>query len=99
MIAPGYLARFVPARIGDADIRVLTFVADHDVPDVRPDLTYEEQVRYVAHGAGDLGTSRDYLANIVGHFTHLGITDAHCTDLLFAVDAYLAALAIRESAR
>lgn len=99
MIAPGYLARFVPARIGDADIRVLTFVADHDVPDVRPDLTYEEQVRYVAHGVGDLGTSRDYLANIVGHFTHLGITDAHCSDLLFAVDAYLAALTIRESAR
>lgn len=99
MIAPGYLARFVPARIGDAEFRVLTFVADHDVPDVRPDLTHEEQVRYVAHGVGDLGTSRDYLANIVAHFTHLGITDAHCSDLLRAVDAYLSALAERESAR
>ncbi|MBS0123263.1 gamma-glutamylcyclotransferase [Thetidibacter halocola] len=97
MIAPGYLARFVPARIGDADIRVLAFIADHDVPDVRPDLTYEEQIRYVAHGAGDLGTSRDYLANIVGHFTHLGITDAHCSDLLCAVDAHLAALTNKES--
>ena len=93
MLAPGYLARFVPARIGDADIRVLTFLADHDVPDVRPDLTHEEQVRYVAHGVGDLGTSRDYLANIVAHFTHLGITDAHCTDLLCAADDRLAALA------
>ena len=93
MIAPGYLARFIPARIGDADIRVLAFVADHDVPDVRPDLTHEEQVRYVAHGVGDLGTSRDYLANIVAHFTHLGITDAHCTDLLCAADDRLAALA------
>jgi cation transport protein ChaC len=98
MIAPGYLARFIPARIGDADIRVLTFVADHDVPDVRPDLTHEEQVRYVAYGAGDLGTSREYLANIVGHFTHLGITDAHCSDLLRAVDAYLAARAEQEPA-
>jgi glutathione-specific gamma-glutamylcyclotransferase len=77
----------------------VTFVADHDVPDVRPDLTHEEQVRYVAHGAGDLGTSRDYLANIVGHFTHLGIADAHCSDLLRAVDAYLAALAEQEPAR
>ena len=67
--------------------------------DVRPDLTHEEQVRYVAHGMGDLGTSRDYLANIVAHFTHLGITDAHCSDLLRAVDAYLSALAERESAR
>ena len=99
MIAPGYLARFVPARVGDADLRVLTFVADHDVPDVRPDLTHEEQVRYVAHGAGDLGTSRDYLANIVGHFMHLGIADDHCTDLLREVDAYLAALAGQEPAR
>jgi cation transport protein ChaC len=99
MIAPGYLARFIPARIGDADIRVLAFVADHDVPDVRPDLTFEEQIRYVAHGTGDLGTSRDYLANIVGHFTHLGISDDHCTDLLRAVDAYLAAQAEQEPAR
>ena len=99
MIAPGYLARFVTARIGDADLRVLTFVADHDVPDVRPDLTHEEQVRYVAHGAGGLGTSRDYLANIVGHFMHLGIADDHCTDLLREVDAYLAAQDEREPAR
>lgn len=90
MLAPGYLARFVPARIGDTDIRVLTFLADHDVPDVRPDLTHEEQVRFLAHGAGDLGTSREYLANIVEHFTHLGITDDHCAELLRAVDAYLA---------
>jgi glutathione-specific gamma-glutamylcyclotransferase len=93
MLAPGYLARFIPARIGDEEIRVLTFLADHDVPDVRPDLTHEEQVRYVAHGAGDLGTSRDYLASIVGHLTHLGIADAHCTHLLRAVDAHLADLA------
>lgn len=99
MIAPGYLARFIPSRIGDADIRLLAFVADHDVPDVRPDLTREEQVRYIAHGAGDLGTSRDYLANIVGHFTHLGITDDHCTELLREVDAYLAAQAEQEAAR
>jgi cation transport protein ChaC len=99
VIAPGYLARFVPARIGDAEVRVLAFVADHDVPDVRPDLTHEEQVRYIAHGAGDLGTSRDYLANIVDHFAHLGIADDHCTDLLRAVDAYLAARAAKETAR
>jgi cation transport protein ChaC len=90
MLAPGYLARFVPARIGNVDIRVLTFLADHEGPDVRPDLTRDEQVRYLAHGAGDLGTSRDYLANIVAHFTHLGIADDHCSTLLREVDAYLA---------
>jgi len=93
MLAPGYLARFIPARIDDEEVRVLTFVADHAVPDVRPDLTHAEQVRYVAHGAGDLGTSRDYLANIVEHLALLGIADAHCTQLLRAVDDHLAALA------
>ena len=93
MLAPGYLARFIPSRIGDEEVRVLTFLADHDVPDVRPNLTHEEQVRYVAHGAGDLGNSRDYLASIVEHLMHLGIADAQCTHLLQAVDAHLAALA------
>jgi cation transport protein ChaC len=98
MLAPGYLARFIPARIGDAEVRALTFLADHDVPDVRPDLTHEEQVRYVAHGAGDLGTSRDYLASIVGHLGELGIVDQPCSDLLNAVDTYLAAAAEKEPA-
>jgi cation transport protein ChaC len=99
MLAPGYLARFVPARIGGEKVRVLTFLADHDVPDVRPDLTREEQVRYIAHGAGDLGTSRDYLASIVDHVALLGIADDHCTDLLREVDAYLAAKPERAPAR
>jgi len=98
MLAPGYLARFIPARIGEEEIRVLTFLADHDVPDVRPELTHEEQVRYVAHGAGDLGTSRDYLASIVGHLGELGIVDQPCTNLLNAVDSYLAATAEKEPA-
>ena len=84
MLAPGYLPRFIPARIGDEEVGVLTFVADHDVPDIRPDLTHADQVRYVAHGAGDLGTSRDYLASIVAHLGELGIVDQTCTDLLNA---------------
>jgi glutathione-specific gamma-glutamylcyclotransferase len=99
MLAPGYLARFIPARIGDEEVRVLTFLADHAVPDVRPDLTHEKQVRYVAHGAGELGSSRDYLASIVGHLGEIGIVDRHCTELLNAVDAYLAASVGREPAR
>jgi cation transport protein ChaC len=87
-------------RIADPETSLFrTFLADHDVPDVRPDLTREEQVRYIAHGAGDLGTSRDYLASIVDHVAHLGIADDHCTDLLREVDAYLAAQAAKELAR
>ena len=43
--------------------------------------------------------SVEYLANMVGHFAHLGIVDDHCTELLRAVDAHLAARADREPAR
>jgi cation transport protein ChaC len=91
MLAPGYLARIVPARIGEERIRALTFLADRDVPDIRPDLTREDPGRYLAHGVGALGTSRDYLASIVAHLAHLGIADAQCSALLAAVDAHLAA--------
>jgi cation transport protein ChaC len=54
-----------------------------------PDLPREVQVRYIATGRGFLGTSREYLANIVSHFEALGIHDAHCADLLAEVDAYV----------
>jgi cation transport protein ChaC len=99
VIGPGYLPGFVPVRIAGADVMALTFLANHDFTDIRGDLTPAEQIRYIATGAGFLGTSRDYLANIVGHFTHLGIVDAHCSELLRAVDAYRAAEAGEAGAR
>ena len=97
-IGPGYLATFVPVRIAGEDTSALTFLADHDYPDIRGDIARSEQVRCIATGAGFLGTSREYLANIVDHFGHLGIEDDHCTDLLREVDAYLAARAGQELA-
>ena len=76
-IGPGYLATFVPVRIAGEDTSALTFLADHDYPDIRGDIARSEQVRCIATGAGFLGTSREYLANIVDHFGHLGIEDDH----------------------
>ena len=99
VIGPGYVPGFVPVRIAETDATALTFLANHDFPDIRGDLSPAEQVRYIATGAGFLGTSRDYLVNIVDHFTHLGIVDAHCTELLQAVDAHLAAEANGVAAR
>lgn len=91
MIGPGYQPLFVEAEIDGGAVEALAFVADHDTDAIRPDLSRVEQVRYIAGGAGVLGTSRDYLAGIVDHFAHLGIHDADCTALLQDVDAYLAA--------
>ncbi|PWJ21658.1 gamma-glutamylcyclotransferase [Jannaschia seohaensis] len=99
VIAPGYIPTFIPLRMGEQDALALTFLADHDDPDIRGDITRDEQIRYIATGAGVLGTSRDYLANIVDHFAHLGITDAHCEDLWRAVEDYPAARPNKETAR
>ncbi len=92
VIAPAYVARFVQAELDDGTVPALAFLADHSVDDIRPDLTRSEQIRYIAHGAGFLGTSREYLANIVSHFDALGIHDDECTGLLHDVDRYLATL-------
>ena len=42
---------------------------------IRPDLTRAEQVRYLATGAGILGTSLAYIENLAGQFAALGIDD------------------------
>lgn len=90
LAGPGYVPAFVPARIGGTETPALTFLADAKSPDIRADIPRNDQVRYIATGTGFLGTSRDYLANIVSHFALLGIEDAHCEDLLRDVDAFLA---------
>ncbi len=90
MIGPGYIPTFVTGMLGERPQALVTFVGDHASPDICPGLTEEETVRFIATGAGILGTSRDYLGNIVGHFDTLGISDAYCSGLLRAVDAYLA---------
>lgn len=91
VLAPGYVPAFVPVRIGNDTVQALTFLVDHSCDVIQPDLTHEQQVRYIATGEGFLGTSRDYLANIVSHFDTLGIHDAHCARLLRDVDTFRAA--------
>ena len=98
VIGPGYIPEFVPVRIGDTDATALSFLANHDNAVIRGGITREEQVRCIATGAGFLGTSREYLVNIVEHFALLAIVDDHCADLLEAVDAYLAAEAEQQVA-
>ncbi len=99
VIGPGYVPAFVPVRIGGTDATALTFLADHGYADIRGDIAWGDQVRYIATGAGFLGTSLQYLSNIVDHFAHLGIVDVHCTDLLEAVEAYRAESAPQEPAQ
>ena len=89
MIAPGYHARFVEAMLDDGPVRALVFVADHSVPEIQPELSRTDQIRLIATGSGFLGSSRDYLANIVEHFATLGIHDEDCISLLRSVESHL----------
>jgi cation transport protein ChaC len=89
MLAPGYHARFVEVMLDDGPVRALVFVADHSVPDIQAELSRVDQIRFIATGSGFLGSSRDYLANIVEHFKALGIYDQDCVSLLRSVDAHL----------
>lgn len=86
VIGPGYSPSLVDATIGGAQARVLTFLADHDCATVCPEISREKQISFLRNGSGFLGTSRDYLANIVHQFTTLGIVDEDCASLLREVD-------------
>jgi cation transport protein ChaC len=86
MIGPGYHARMVPVVIEGEAARALTFLADHDDPLMRADITRAEQVRYAATGEGFLGTSYDYLAGTVAHLAELGIEDPDASALLAEVE-------------
>lgn len=90
MVAHAYRPRFVKAMIGDQPVAALTFVANHDSKVICPDLTREEQIRFVATGRGFLGTSKDYLSGIVRQFSALGVVDEDCSALLREVEDYLA---------
>lgn len=88
MIAPSYLPRFVTALVDDQPLPALTFVADYTAETMQPTLSYADQVRFCATGSGVLGTSHDYLKNIVQQFATLGVVDEHCTTLLRDVEDY-----------
>lgn len=93
VIGPGYVPAFVTADLADGQVQALTFLADHAAVEIRADLTRAEQITCIAHGAGFLGTSRAYLANIVDHFAALDIHDEDCIALLREVDQHLSAQA------
>lgn len=96
MIGPGYLARFIPVSMGGTALKALTFVADHGSDEMVPDIARPDQIRWIATGAGFLGTSYDYLSNILSQLTRLGIDDRDCRALLHDVDAYRGVIATSE---
>ena len=87
-LGPAYLPEFIDAEISNERVKALTFVADHDADIIDADMTREEQIHFMATGTGFLGTSLEYLTNIVDQFAALGIEDTEVLDMLSETETY-----------
>lgn len=78
----GYRPIFVEVSTDQGAFHALTFLANPDAPDVDLDIPRARQIEMLATGEGSLGSCLEYLANLVGHLTALGIEDADLSALL-----------------
>jgi glutathione-specific gamma-glutamylcyclotransferase len=87
MVLPSYVPSILPVDLHGERVMALAFLADHGSDMIRADLSREQQVRFLATGNGFLGTSREYLENIVRQFGVLGIEDPEISTLMADVRA------------
>ena len=76
VIAPGYVATFIPVETAAGRLRALAFLADREADVIRTDLSAAEQADMIAHAEGILGTNLAYLENMIAHLAALGLEDA-----------------------
>ena len=88
MLSGSYVPAFVPVDTDHGTVEALTFVANHASPNIRPDISHEDRVRFIATGSGRLGTSLEYLENLACHFEAMKIDDQHVFELLAEVRAW-----------
>ena len=93
MIGPAYLATFVEARVDDAPVTALTFVADHAAELIDATLDRDAALACFTTGAGFMGSSLDYLRNVDDKLHVLGVADRGVAELRRAAEARLAAQA------
>jgi len=93
LVVPTYTPAFVTAVADDQHLKVLTFVADHQTVQICGDISREEQINCLVNGCGILGTSLEYLENVVSQFEVLGIKDEECSTLLAEAKAHRLSLA------
>lgn len=89
MVGPGYIPTTVTARADDQPIEALTFVANSEAEAICTEMTRAEQIEFIATGTGFLGTSLEYLENIIKQFSVLGIVDQDCSSLLDEVERHV----------
>jgi len=88
MMAPCYRAVLAPVETAQGRVEALCFVADPEADMIDTGISHADQVRYLATGVGRLGTSREYLVNVIAGCRELRIEDPSLDALLAAVDAW-----------
>jgi len=86
-IAPAYASAFLSAETAHGDIEVLAFVADTTAEVIDCTISRDDQVRYIATGAGFLGTSLEYVQKLQSGLGAVGITDNYLDALLADAEA------------
>lgn len=75
MIAHAYYAAFGEAETIQGPVKAICFVADPTSDQIDTDLSYAQQVQYIATGEGMLGTSYEYLENTLIQFDAMKVDD------------------------
>lgn len=88
MLISSYKPRFITVTTALGDVEALAFIANHDSERICPQLDREQQIKYIATGAGILGTSLEYLETLVRNLGALGIEDSDVSSLLRDAQAY-----------
>ncbi|MEP3275658.1 MAG: gamma-glutamylcyclotransferase [Stappiaceae bacterium] len=89
MIISSYEPRFIPVTTAIGEVSTLAFIANHNSERICVDLDRDQQVRYIATGAGILGTSLEYIETLVRNLAALGIEDPDISSLLRDAQGYL----------
>lgn len=88
MLSGAYVPGFVEADTAKGQIKAVTFLANKRAKRIRSDISRSDQVRYLATGTGVLGSSLEYIENLVEHLTTLGIVDQEVSSLLADARAF-----------
>ena len=75
MVVASYIPRWVQVDTPDGRIRALTFIVNPDMPLYAGDICQERTVEALARARGWLGSSADYLFDLMRHLDDLRIRD------------------------
>lgn len=90
MVAGAYVPAVIDAMTDMGPVKTIAFLANHTNIRIRPDISREEQVRFIGTGTGFLGSSLQYVEQLADHLEALGLTDEELFALLADARRYSA---------